>query len=56
MIMPGVGFGIVASDCLAMHVAERVPECKISAGSACCDRSPFREVVFDLRLEWAIRA
>lgn len=28
MIMPGVGFGIVASDCLAMHVAALVPNAK----------------------------
>jgi short subunit dehydrogenase-like uncharacterized protein len=28
MIMPGVGLGIVASDCLAMHVAARVPNAK----------------------------
>jgi short subunit dehydrogenase-like uncharacterized protein len=28
MIMPGVGLGIVASDCLAMHVAALVPNAK----------------------------
>jgi short subunit dehydrogenase-like uncharacterized protein len=28
MIMPGVGLGIVASDCLAMHVAARIPNAK----------------------------
>lgn len=28
MIMPGVGLGIVASDCLAMHVAAGVPNAK----------------------------
>jgi len=28
MIMPGVGLGIVASDCLALHVAARVPNAK----------------------------
>ena len=28
MIMPGVGLGVVASDCLAMHVAARVPNAK----------------------------
>jgi short subunit dehydrogenase-like uncharacterized protein len=28
MIMPGVGLGIVASDCLAMHVASLVPNAK----------------------------
>ncbi len=28
MIMPGVGLGIVASDCLAMHVAARLPDAK----------------------------
>jgi saccharopine dehydrogenase (NAD+, L-lysine-forming) len=28
MIMPGVGLGVVASDCLAMHVATRVPNAK----------------------------
>jgi short subunit dehydrogenase-like uncharacterized protein len=28
MIMPGVGLGIVASDCLAMHVAARLPNAK----------------------------
>jgi len=28
MIMPGVGFGIVASDCLAAHVAARVPNAR----------------------------
>ena len=28
MIMPGVGLGVVASDCLAMHVASRVPNAK----------------------------
>jgi short subunit dehydrogenase-like uncharacterized protein len=28
MIMPGVGLGIVASDCLAMHVAKRLPDAK----------------------------
>jgi short subunit dehydrogenase-like uncharacterized protein len=28
MIMPGVGLGIVASDCLALHVAGRVPNAK----------------------------
>jgi short subunit dehydrogenase-like uncharacterized protein len=28
MIMPGVGLGIVASDCLAMHVAACVPNAK----------------------------
>ncbi len=28
MIMPGAGLGIVASDCLAMHVASLVPDAK----------------------------
>jgi short subunit dehydrogenase-like uncharacterized protein len=28
MIMPGVGLGVVASDCLAMHVAGMVPNAK----------------------------
>jgi short subunit dehydrogenase-like uncharacterized protein len=28
MIMPGVGLGIVASDCLAMHVAAGIPNAK----------------------------
>jgi short subunit dehydrogenase-like uncharacterized protein len=28
MIMPGVGLGVVASDCLAMHVAALVPNAK----------------------------
>ena len=28
MVMPGAGFGIVASDCLAMHVASLVPNAK----------------------------
>ena len=28
MIMPGVGLGIVASDCLALHVAGRIPNAK----------------------------
>ena len=28
MIMPGVGLGVVASDCLALHVAARVPNAK----------------------------
>ena len=28
MIMPGVGLGVAASDCLAMHVASRVSDAK----------------------------
>jgi short subunit dehydrogenase-like uncharacterized protein len=28
MIMPGAGLGIVASDCLALHVASRIPDAK----------------------------
>ena len=28
MIMPGVGLGVVASDCLAVHVAARCPRAK----------------------------
>jgi len=48
MIMPGAGFGIVASDCLAVHVAALVPNAKylrIAVRPGSISRGSFRSAL-----------
>jgi len=41
MIMPAVGFDVVPSDCLAAHVAQRLPGAThLMLGSAACGSRP----------------